>query len=218
MLEITIVNERQNRRFTHSQGPLEFGRSSSSTGRRCVVMDRHVSRDQLRVEELPGGEVRLTNLGKPIVLPEGETLEPEAACEKPLPLRVVIGYTTLDISAAAEPQEDESDIAKSLQTLAPRTRALDRTAAKSIIATDAAPTADKLAAWFETLLSVQQAAAGSAEFYEETAKAVVGLIGLDRGLVLVRKQDAWTVQAQCGEEAPGPLPYSRTVVRNVMDN
>jgi adenylate cyclase len=217
MLEITLANERQNRRFTHSGGPLEFGRSSSSAGRRCVVMDRHVSRDQLRVEELPGGWLRVTNLGKPIVLPDGATLETQGACEKLLPLRLVIGYTTLDIAPAPAEDEDEAEIAHSLQTLSPRSRGLDRSAAKSLIA-ETAPSTEKLAAWFETLLSVQQAAAGSAEFYEETAKAVVDLIGLDRGLVLVRRKEEWTVQAQCGEEAPGPLPYSRTVLRNVLDS
>ena len=47
-------------------------------------------------------------------------------------------------------------------------------------------TPERLTQWFETVISVQRAAAGSAEFYEETAQAVVQLVGLDGAQVLLR--------------------------------
>ena len=48
-----------------------------------------------------------------------------------------------------------------------------------------------MARWFEALIGVQRAAASSPDFFAQTARAVVELIGLDCGLVLLRHQDDW---------------------------
>ena len=73
-----------------------------------------------------------------------------------------------------------------------------------------------LAGWFETLLHVQQSAAGSSEFFAETARAVVDLIGLDRGLVLLHQDGDWKIQAEYGTRGRSS-GFSRTVVQNVLN-
>ena len=74
MLLFTLANERQRRSIQHNEGPIEFGRLQQGQCARIVVDDPFTSRDQLRIEELPGGEVRVANLGSPVTLPDGTSL------------------------------------------------------------------------------------------------------------------------------------------------
>ena len=68
LLKFSVINERQQRQFTHAGGPLELGRGPRRDMERFVVEDRFVSRDQLRVEELAPGRIRLELLGAPATL------------------------------------------------------------------------------------------------------------------------------------------------------
>ena len=93
-----------------------------------------------------------------------------------------------------------------------------------------APSPEKLMEWFETFIAVQRAAAGSPEFYQQTAEAVVKLVGLDRGMVILRAPrsgpsaglggaaagaNRWMVQARWQDPRSGvqrlfesePLPF-----------
>jgi adenylate cyclase len=236
MLIFTLANERQRRQIHHLEGPLEFGRLQQGACARFVVDDPYTSRDQLRVEELPGGKVRLTNLGAAITLADGSKLEPAAVTTLAAPLRLTFGCTTLEISAI--PNEDQSGspmqtIARPLAAPAESQswfEARDRAARPPVSPGGAAPSADTLAQWFETLLAVQKSAAGSNEFYAETARAVVGLVGLDRGLVLLRRAGAgggpaWEVVASHSTgTAPGSTAgiagadrqYSQRVLNQVL--
>jgi adenylate cyclase len=215
MLRISVTNERQQKQLTHGAGPLEFGRMPKEGSERFVVEDGYVSRDQLRIEELALGQMRLHNLGNPVALPDGSTLAKGEARDVPLPLKLAIGYTTFEFAAESTfPLWEES-----LQTIS---RPFGSKAAASprpskLAALGAAPSAEKLAGWFETLISVQKAAAGSAAFYDETARAVVDLVGLDRGIVLLRQGDRWEVVA-CHSLDPDQGPkFSRTVLERVAD-
>src|SRR5690606_13667348 len=80
---------------------------------------------------------------------------------------------------------------------------------------------ETLAHWFEVLISVQRAAAGSSEFYNETAAAVVQLIGLDCGMVLLRRQGKnpeWEVVASYARDGVAEdHPVSQTILRRVVD-
>ena len=57
------------------------------------------------------------------------------------------------------------------------------------------PDAATLAHWFETVITVQRAAVGSPEFYRQTSQALVDLVGLDRGMVLLLRDQGWEVAA-----------------------
>ena len=82
---------------------------------------------------------------------------------------------------------------------------------------DDSPTTSQLTKWFEALLEVQQSAAGSTEFYRETAEAIVEMINLDRGLVLLRQGEDWEIMGRHARvESEGAL-FSRTVLSQVVD-
>ncbi len=190
MLLFTLANERQRRSIQHNEGPIEFGRLQQGQCTRVVVDDPFTSRDQVRIEELPGGEIRVANLGSPVTLPDGSQLHVGAARRFTPPVRLVFGCTTLEVGLI--PSADAPSTG--MQSIA-RPGTADTGSVKRIFQQGRVPSAEVLAQWFETLLAVQRAAAGSSEFYAETARAVVELVGLDRGLVLIRRRDVWEVIA-----------------------
>ena len=73
-----------------------------------------------------------------------------------------------------------------------------------------------MARWFEALIGVQRAAASSPDFFAETARAVVELIGLDCGLVLLRRQDGWEPVACYPPHDDAKSQFSRYILQTVM--
>jgi adenylate cyclase len=214
MLKITISNERQRRQYKHASGPLEFGRGPRREVERLVIEDRFVSRDQMTVEEISGGRLRVHNTGGTALLSDGAAIPTDETCELLMPIRVTIGYTMIEIA-----HDMPADAASAgLQTIArPVTSPSGRPAQANISRLGEAPTAEVLAEWFETLLTVQRSAAGSDEFYQETAKAVVELVGLDRGLVLLRRENDWEVVAIHTTSPKLGSEFSRRVLAAVDD-
>jgi adenylate cyclase len=211
MLFFLLANERQRKQIQHAHGPIEFGRRPVEGQARVVVEDPFTSRDQLRVEELSGGAIRLTNLGStPVMLTDGSSLAGGQQRQVAPPLRIVFGRTTLDVSLIPN---DEAAAAP-LQTIAAPVAGSHRPTPPPRPAGEV-PSAETLHRWFETLLAVQRSAAGSTAFYKETAQAVVDLVGLDRGMVILRRGTQWEVVASypAGEEAA--LRYSSRIVRQV---
>jgi adenylate cyclase len=194
VLLFTVANERQRKQYQHREGPIEFGRLQQGQCARIVVEDPYTSRDQVRIEEMPGGNVKIHNLGSAVTLPDSSQLAAGSSRQFVPPLRIIFGRTTLDIGLI--PNDDVDSARSSLHTLSkPVASDSGITKPSSGLKLGKVPSADMLAQWFETLLAVQKAAAGSSAFYEETAKAVVELVGLDRGLVIVRRESTWDVVA-----------------------
>jgi adenylate cyclase len=211
MLVFSLANERQKQQFHHAAGPIEFGRLPKDETR-IVVDDPYASRDQLRVEELDN-DVRIENLGNsPLTLADGSQLHRGDARRVTPPLRIVFGRTTLDIGLL--PSEDR--LASNLQTinrpLADESQRLKITPPPQ----GRVPSAETLTQWFETLLTVQRSAAGSSAFYAETARAVVDLVGLDRGLVLLRRKDNWEPVASHSSTSGDPGQFSVRVLNQVQ--
>lgn len=217
MLRFTISNERQRRQFTHAGGPIELGRGPRREQERFVVEDRFVSRDQLRVEETTLGRARLEILGSPATLASGEALATGTSRELELPVKLTVGYTIIEV--AVEPVELPGSGSGSLQTISRPMQSLSvRQPRPAMGSAGESPSSETLAQWFETLLTVQRAAAGSGEFYEETARAVVDLVGLDRGLVLLRNNLDWEVGATYSTSARLGGDYSRKVLNQVLND
>jgi adenylate cyclase len=213
VLLFTLGNERQKKQFQHREGPLEFGRLQQGQCARILVEDPYTSRDQLRIEELPGGDIRLQNLGGPVTLPDGSQLNVGGARKFTPPLRVVFGRSTLDIGVI--PNEDHDKIGSSLQTIS-KPVASDSRNLKPPSKLGRVPSAEMLGQWFETLLTVQRAAAGSSAFYAETARAVVELVGLDRGLVIIRRNEVWEVAANHSAAGSDNRQFSMRVLMQVQ--
>ena len=196
MLTLTVANKLETQQLTHPAGPLELGRGPARTGTaRVVVKDAFVSRDHIRVEEVPGRKVKVTNLStKATVTVDGHAvLNPGVDCDYLLPVRLAVGETVVDVDCGdAEPMS-----VNALRTIsAPRTGAGGKTvvAPPPLIERNEAAKPEEIVEWLETVVNVQKAGDREA-FYKQAADALVEKIGLDSGIVLVKEGDAWRVTA-----------------------
>ncbi|MBI1851325.1 MAG: adenylate/guanylate cyclase domain-containing protein [Planctomycetes bacterium] len=212
MLEYRVRFQSEDQCFSH-EGPLEFGRDAHGSCERRVILDPSVSRDQLRVEELPNDRVRLVNLSQrvSIQLATGETIGAGATHVAPLPVKLAVGKARVEIIT----MRDESSAR--LATIAmPIRPAAGSDTSMALRRLGEAPTPEQLTRWMEAVISVQRAAASSAEFYEQTATAVVDLVGLDIGLVLLLQDGEWAVVGQHTSREGDDPRFSRSILRKVV--
>lgn len=218
MLRISITTNRQQRQLEHPAGPLEFGRVPSDKSQRVVLDDPHVSRDQLRIIELPGDRLRAENLSQktPVRVGDGSVLGVGQSREFALPVRFTAGRTLLVIASPTCESTSpwQTILQPRMQAPAPRVRLDVAELGDSL-------TPEVLANWFETVLAVQRSAAGSPEFYAETARAVVDLVGMDSGQVLLRRcetgDDDWEAAAVYNARGAPKSPFSRTILGRVVE-
>src|SRR3954452_5385970 len=64
MLNILVSNQKEYSSIRVRSGPIVLGRNPKIGGLIHTIQDDYCSAQQLQVEELPGGRVRLTNLSK----------------------------------------------------------------------------------------------------------------------------------------------------------
>src|SRR5262245_14152762 len=103
MIRVHVQNDKQSQQFEHDSGPLEFGRGPQQKHRRFVVEDVFFSRDQLRIEELSGGRVRLDNLSQKnaMVLGGSKALVVGTRVDADLPICLTLGKTRIELAGAA---------------------------------------------------------------------------------------------------------------------
>jgi adenylate cyclase len=217
MLQFQVSNKRGRQQFEHASGPIEFGRGPRrETTPRCLIQDDpYISKDHVAVEELPGNSIRITNLSQrnPIWLGDNTTVAPGQANDLPLPVRLTIGETTIAVDPGA-PDPVGND---TLATIAKPVRPSGLSSKKpTVLPLSASPGAETLTNWFETVIAVQRAAAGSPEFYEQTAQALVDLVGLDRGLILIHRSNNWEPVARAGMRPSGGREFSATILQRVL--
>src|SRR5438874_2170983 len=100
MLRFQVTNAVERQQLEHAAGPIEFGRGPKRDDvPRCMVRDGYVSKDHVRVEELPSGDVRVENLSQkqPVVLSPLESIPPGGRMSLPLPARLQVGETVIDV-------------------------------------------------------------------------------------------------------------------------
>jgi signal transduction histidine kinase len=201
MLTISVVNKLETQQLTHGAGPLELGRGPARAGAsRVVVKDAFVSRDHIRIEEVPGRKVRVANLSARATLTvDGHTiLNPGVSCDYLLPVRLAAGETVVDVdSAEAEPLS-----VNNLRTIA-APRAAGGTVAAPLIERPEAPKPEEVVTWLETVVDVQKSSDRD-QFYTKAAEALVERIGLDVGVVLMRDGEAWRVTAHATRQGAPP--------------
>ena len=213
MIRVAWVNDSESREYRHSDGALEVGRGPRRDVPRCVILDPYVSRDHLLLEETDGGQLRITNIShtSPAVV-AGQSLDTSRRCELPMPVQLRIGKTEMliEVPQRSATFHRQSTATFSVQSVEPPGPP------RSLQELGASPNVQTLAHWFETLIAIQQAAVGSTEFYKQTARAVVDLVGLDRGLVLLRQSGQWRVAAmEAASDHEGPS-FSGTVLDEVL--
>ncbi len=224
MLLITIESAGQQRQYLHESGPLVLGRQPRGSERHLVIDEDYISRRHLVLEEVSTQRMRFENVGRnDLELPDGTKLGRGACGEITLPSRLRIGRTIIHAAwQEPEPLLDLDQLPGSedadFQTLClPATRQLPTVKQDPLASLGGVPSGEKLTVWFETLLSVQRSAVGSTEFYRETARAIVELVGLDRGLVLLREAGGWRIVASWTKDPRVGLNFSRSVLSRVVE-
>ncbi len=220
MLRIVVSNDKQHLSLEHAAGPLEFGRIFQRYAQRVVLDDPHVSRDQMRIRERSSGRLEIENISKrtPIFFPDGSTLDVGALREFAMPVRLNVGTTLIEISPA---HQDELSDHSWRTVIQPQERAMSIRESLNLADIGQTLTPEKLTYWFETVISIQRSAAGSQQFYEETARAVVELVGLDLGQVLLRRLNAegeyvWESVASHATQKGVNLRFSTAVLNRVL--
>jgi adenylate cyclase len=215
MLRIRVINSKQNQQFEHMLGPMEFGRGPQRRVKRCVIEDDYVSRDQVRLEELPSGRLRVENLSQRtrIECPNGVVVPCGEKAELDLPTSLTVGYTRIDV----EPLGDDPVAAASLMTIAEPVRNLERKRlGRPLSALGDAPAPETIAGWLEVVIALQGTVIDSPEFLEQAARALVELVGLDLGLVVLRQDDNWNVAARYTIDPTLDGHFSRTLLNHVF--
>jgi adenylate cyclase len=215
MLRFVIANKQERREIEHASGPIEFGRGPARDDTpRCVVQDPFMSRDHVHVQEVDRGRIHVGNLSQrnAIRLPDGGAIATGASRDLPTPARLLVGETVIDVEGVDDPAANAA-----LATIATPVRGPGGPAGQQLLlALGRSPAPETLARWFETVIAVQRAAAGSPEFYAQTARAVVELVGLDRGVVVLRRDGVWVAQARHPDDrAAAGREFSATVLDRV---
>src|SRR5947208_7129395 len=108
MLRFTISNKLGRQSFEHPSGPLEFGRGPEPTEKdvpRVVVQDGYVSKDHVRVDEQPDGQLKIRNLSQrnSIRLPDNTIVDKGETKVLKAPTRLTVGETFIDIEVIVDP-------------------------------------------------------------------------------------------------------------------
>jgi adenylate cyclase len=195
MLSVLVSTPSGQERLLHRDGPLEFGRGPQRDVARKVLADPTVSMNQLSVQQQENDRLLVQNLSTkvPVRLADGSVIRPGGELAARLPTRIHVGDNTLIEIEKADGRLRAAD-GLLLETIDAPLSADSRSATTAPRLADA-PVPEELARWFEALVAVQRAAASTPDFFAETARAVVDLIGLDCGLVLVRSGADWIPQA-----------------------
>jgi adenylate cyclase len=235
MLWISVRNARQNTQLSHAAGPIELGRGPPRDVTRYVIEDAFVSRDQLRIEELPGRQAQVRNLSAkhPVTLADDKLIPASESQVLDLPVRITVGETLIEIKDNLDPEitvpapadliAKEGLAADGYSSIQPIHRSDQMDSIKSVCSLGETPSPQRLAQWMETVLALQRSDAGPAEFYAQTARAMIGMIGLDVGLVLLLRDKGWKAVARAAaEEADNGQPistgreFSQTVLRQIL--
>jgi adenylate cyclase len=230
MLNVHIRNALQDQQFMHSAGTLELGRGVQRDAKRFIIKDERVSRDHLQVDERPNCRIRITNLSQTqgVKLPDGSSLEKGAATELELPLRLTIGRTMIDFeSAMIGPIEDDGEANMSsadtafdinlFLTIAEPVRGSKKPPSHVILrGLGDSPAPEQIAYWLESVMGLQRAPAGSKEFYDQTARALVEWVDLELGIVLLRRHGRWEVAGYHAASDKVSSRYSRTLLDYVV--
>ena len=152
---------------------------------------------------------------------------------RPLPSEAIPSRSMLDETAVppplpseppapeAPPLSREAIEADGYQSLQPVHGRDKMEAMPSLGTMGGTPPPEVLTQWMETVLALQRSDASPPEFYAQTARAMVSMIGLDVGLVLLHGEKGWHVVARSAREEDDSRritgrEFSQTLLRHVL--
>lgn len=206
----------ENLRFAHScelEGPVELGRQQPNEEApyhakrqgpvwRLIIArtnEHNLSRQHVRIEPINERRARVCNLSTKVsvVLSDEREVGPQNNLEVDLPLEFYVGDRMLKVTAAQPAPPAHDFKALGAQTMAPSKGLLPIAAGKMPVSLAALPGTDMMSIldWLQTAMEVLQSAAGSSDFFQRAARAVVENVGLDTGATLLLENNEWKVQA-----------------------
>jgi len=184
MLEVALHNPRQHRQFRQGPEPLWLAMNGENVAIWTPADRRDDSSDgSIGITPQPDG-VSLTILGCEATFDANQTRALAGTCNLPIPASFTIGDTRFEIALS------DRASGRPLQTLNNRERAL-----RSQKSGDAGPSPATLSKWFAALSSLNHWATSLQELYAQAARCAVEAIGLDGGIVLRRRDNAWEIAA-----------------------
>jgi adenylate cyclase len=186
----------------HAQRPYTVLRDDTGNVRRVVIAwaseSADFSRRHVKLTALPDGQVRITNLSETLSIPTPGTGEPiragqSADLSPPFSLSLPRRTVTVEeddrlpgLLRRAEQAPGTGTYSTPIAfTLPPALLAPHR---------QADPQFNELITWLQTTMRVLQDAVGSADFLSRAAEALVQIVGLNSGLVLLRRDGRWDDQ------------------------
>jgi signal transduction histidine kinase len=179
-----------------------------------VINDGYVSKDHLRIERVSEGSLRLENLSTKVPVRHGNSeIGPGESTTVALPVQLHLGETSIVLEFALS-EEPETE---SLKTVMAPGSPFSSSEASRLFGTET-PTAEMLMRWFEVVLTLQHMSPSSPHYYDQTARDLVELGGMDVGLVLRRTSTGWSVvgRAYRDEGVPG-REFSLTILNRVAE-
>jgi adenylate cyclase len=226
-LQVMVYENRELREQAEFDGPVELGRQRDRdevlftrkklpTGWRWVIAERgevSVGRNQVLLEPLGDNRARVRNGSdrQPIRFLDRPDLGPGGSCELPLPVLIILGPN----KTIRAQQVDSLMNSLARPTVAPRLRAPVASQLPSLVVSGDTVSVETMIEWLDRATDVLQAAAGSADFFDRAARAVVETVQLDSVRVLIRREGAWRIQA--AQVARDDLTSLRPASTSVLD-
>jgi adenylate cyclase len=164
-----------------------------------------ISRRHALLERQADGSMRIENLSGtlPIGMENGPPLEPKGVRLAQLPIVLTIGKKAVRVQ---EVEAEAGNVRGLADVTAPPSlqfSSLQRFPGLGPQSTAAGELNRQVLRWLQTSMGVFQSAAGSADFFQKAAQAVVDIIGLDTGRVLLLEHDQWQTRAFASGSPPG---------------
>ena len=179
-----------------------------------IIKDRYVSRQQMQLQVTDEG-IQINNVGSSeIRISSGETIPKGGIALVYIPTSLTVGRTSVKLVMDIQLPDGDRNV-KTIS--APIFTSMSENLATALLSGSGVPEGETIANWLESILVVQQSAAGSMEFYQETADAIVNSIGLDHGMVLLTDEQGWRSVATSFRDPVENLMFSRSVLKRVVD-
>lgn len=152
--------------------------------------ETHIHRRHIRLEPAGPGKIRVTNIGpqNPVGILGHESLTSQQSGTFEFPVTLQLCDISIKVST------DAKEIFESLtfRSFAPGSNlSSSRISIFQKIAPLPTDELENLGRWLEAVLEVLQSATGKTQFYEQAARALVNLAGLDHGAVVLKTDQGW---------------------------
>lgn len=218
MLEIAVLNSQEHFQISVTDPRFTIGSQSDEGKNRIVVHDEWVSDFQCECELLGGADgkpmLRVTNLGRSMVVGDSSRLHHLVTGEYSLPVTLGVGETQLEFSSS----DYRSPLDKSIQRLTNIGSSSTQAIANQKKRNEISPSPETLSSWFETLGQIQRSTAGQKAFFELAARSVFNPGGLDGCIILRRQNETWSIVAQYIPYPEHGISFRKDLVEQVCSS